>query len=254
MLSATLWVVSIIRRDSSIVDPCWGIGFVIVAWVTFWQSSASVDRSQLLLLLVSLWGLRLSGYLTWRNRGKGEDYRYVAIERLPRRSLLDRQFVEGVLAASRHLVVCLTARSIRDRSSGRQATEWVGFDGGGHLATRHDFRDGRRLSAGEFQVKTREFWQSHGSRTVAIHPTSQLLWRFLRLVGILFRRLVRRCGLDDRQPGLHEFLAATRIGSSLARADDCRSSSGLSGIYQANQRILSRSAAERKLIGTSFCS
>ncbi len=79
MLSAALWVVSVIRRDSSIVDPCWGIGFVIVAWVTCWQASATVDRSQLLLVLVSLWGLRLSGYLTWRNHGKGEDYRYVAM-------------------------------------------------------------------------------------------------------------------------------------------------------------------------------
>jgi steroid 5-alpha reductase family enzyme len=33
----------------------------------------------LVVALVSLWGLRLSGYLTWRNLGKGEDYRYRAM-------------------------------------------------------------------------------------------------------------------------------------------------------------------------------
>ena len=29
--------------------------------------------------LVSIWGLRLGGYLTWRNHGKPEDHRYQAI-------------------------------------------------------------------------------------------------------------------------------------------------------------------------------
>jgi steroid 5-alpha reductase family enzyme len=28
------------------------------------------------MIMVTVWGLRLSGYLTWRNAGKGEDFRY----------------------------------------------------------------------------------------------------------------------------------------------------------------------------------
>lgn len=77
VLSAILWAISVFRRDSSIVDPCWGLGFVIVAWATFALADMAVARSQLMLAMVSIWGLRLSGYLAWRNRGKGEDFRYV---------------------------------------------------------------------------------------------------------------------------------------------------------------------------------
>ena len=37
---------------------------------------APTDRSLLMLVLVTIWGLRLTGYLAWRNIGKGEDRRY----------------------------------------------------------------------------------------------------------------------------------------------------------------------------------
>jgi hypothetical protein len=29
---STLWLLSLVRRDASIVDPFWGTGFVAVAW------------------------------------------------------------------------------------------------------------------------------------------------------------------------------------------------------------------------------
>jgi steroid 5-alpha reductase family enzyme len=34
-------------------------------------------RQWLVLGLVAAWGLRLTGYILWRNHGKGEDFRYV---------------------------------------------------------------------------------------------------------------------------------------------------------------------------------
>ncbi|QEG24956.1 DUF1295 domain-containing protein [Mariniblastus fucicola] len=71
-----LWLVSIRVKDASIVDLCWGLGFVIVAWATAFQTGASDLRAIMLLALTTLWGLRLSGYLLWRNYGKGEDKRY----------------------------------------------------------------------------------------------------------------------------------------------------------------------------------
>jgi len=37
------------------------------------------SRNMLVSLLTSAWGLRLAGYLDWRNLGKGEDYRYRAM-------------------------------------------------------------------------------------------------------------------------------------------------------------------------------
>ena len=73
-----LWLLSLARRDASIVDPFWGTGFVVVTWLSL--ASTGLDkadaRSWLLTILVTIWGARLSLYLLWRNRGHGEDKRY----------------------------------------------------------------------------------------------------------------------------------------------------------------------------------
>jgi steroid 5-alpha reductase family enzyme len=76
-----LWVVSLIRRDASIVDPFWGAGFVLVAWLAWRMNDAESWRAWLLLALVTVWGLRLSLFLWWRNAGHGEDRRYAAMRR-----------------------------------------------------------------------------------------------------------------------------------------------------------------------------
>jgi len=72
-----LWLVSLLLRDSSIVDAFWGVGFVAIALsVAAASPSALAPRAWLLGVLVLVWGLRLSHYIFWRNKGKGEDYRY----------------------------------------------------------------------------------------------------------------------------------------------------------------------------------
>jgi steroid 5-alpha reductase family enzyme len=73
-----LWFVSLRLMDSSIVDLFWGAGFVVIAWTSLGAASTS-DRSLLISGLTTLWGLRLAIYLTWRNHGRGEDPRYVAM-------------------------------------------------------------------------------------------------------------------------------------------------------------------------------
>ena len=71
-----VWVGSLARRDASIVDVFWGLGFVVVAWIYFLAAEERTPRGALVLGLVTLWGLRLSLYILWRNWGHGEDYRY----------------------------------------------------------------------------------------------------------------------------------------------------------------------------------
>ena len=73
-----LWLLSLKLRDSSIVDIFWGLGFVLVAWVTALTGGAG-PRGWPVVGLVTLWGLRLAGYLYWRNHARGEDPRYVAM-------------------------------------------------------------------------------------------------------------------------------------------------------------------------------
>jgi steroid 5-alpha reductase family enzyme len=72
------WFVSILRQNVTIVDSLWGLGFVVIAAITFWMGDGYGGRSLLILILTALWGLRLCIYLTWRNWGQPEDHRYGA--------------------------------------------------------------------------------------------------------------------------------------------------------------------------------
>ena len=75
------WLVSLVLRDASVIDPVWPLGFVAVAITAFVDGSGDEGRRLLILVLVAIWGLRLSGYLLWRNAGTGEDFRYAAMRR-----------------------------------------------------------------------------------------------------------------------------------------------------------------------------
>lgn len=75
------WVVSLVLRNASIVDITWGLGFVLVAWVSALRADAASGAASVLVAMVTVWGLRLGVYLFWRNHGNGEDYRYVAMRR-----------------------------------------------------------------------------------------------------------------------------------------------------------------------------
>jgi steroid 5-alpha reductase family enzyme len=75
------WVISLIRSDASLVDIVWGLGFAVVAATACVVGDGFRDRRLILLWLVAVWGLRLSGYLAWRNLGHGEDYRYQAMRK-----------------------------------------------------------------------------------------------------------------------------------------------------------------------------
>ncbi|RMG82673.1 MAG: DUF1295 domain-containing protein [Bacteroidetes bacterium] len=63
-----------IKKDNSIVDIAWGLGFVVVAWLVHREFAHPAQVA--LTGMVTLWGLRLAGYLWFRNRKTGEDWRY----------------------------------------------------------------------------------------------------------------------------------------------------------------------------------
>jgi len=76
-LMSLLWVISLYLKNSSIVDIFWGTGFIITSWIAFVRTIETVGpRDWLIVFLVTIWGLRLSLYVLWRNAGKGEDFRY----------------------------------------------------------------------------------------------------------------------------------------------------------------------------------
>lgn len=75
----SMWfLVSLIKKRNDVADVAWGLGFVLMAWVSFFLSTPSGARGILVGTLVSIWGIRLAWHIHSRNKGKGEDYRYLA--------------------------------------------------------------------------------------------------------------------------------------------------------------------------------
>jgi steroid 5-alpha reductase family enzyme len=76
ILMTSLWLISVIIRNVSIVDLFWGFGFVVTSVFYFINTNGTGIRKIILVTMVGIWGLRLSIYLAMRNLGKGEDFRY----------------------------------------------------------------------------------------------------------------------------------------------------------------------------------
>lgn len=75
-----LWLLSIARRDVSIIDAVFTlIELSIVGVAGVAMGSAPTVRKALIFGLLSLWSLRLTGYLGWRKWGEGEDPRYTKL-------------------------------------------------------------------------------------------------------------------------------------------------------------------------------
>ena len=73
------WLASLPLRNVSIVDSMWSLKFLIAAGVYAWVSAPIGPRGTLVIALVAIWAVRLAGYITWRNHGHGEDFRYQKI-------------------------------------------------------------------------------------------------------------------------------------------------------------------------------
>jgi steroid 5-alpha reductase family enzyme len=73
------WLVSVAKRDVSIVDSLWSLMFLGLMLMYLYCVPAQGARAQLVLVLVTIWALRLALYIAWRNFGKGEDRRYQEI-------------------------------------------------------------------------------------------------------------------------------------------------------------------------------
>ena len=73
-----MFIVGLKARDNSLVDIAYGPAFVFACWGTWFFSGELILHFRILLLLVllTLWGLRLGLHIGLRHRGQGEDFRY----------------------------------------------------------------------------------------------------------------------------------------------------------------------------------
>ncbi len=70
------FVYSQIKKDISVVDIAWGLGFFLVWCISTIQSGQWGTKTLISGLLIFIWALRLSLYIYLRNKKVGEDYRY----------------------------------------------------------------------------------------------------------------------------------------------------------------------------------
>jgi steroid 5-alpha reductase family enzyme len=71
-----LFFIALAGKDNSIADIGWGLGFVLVALLSFFLEPRYTSRHLLVVGLVIIWGIRLAGHIGFRNRKRGEDFRY----------------------------------------------------------------------------------------------------------------------------------------------------------------------------------
>ncbi len=92
----TVWfVIALVKKDNSVADIAWGLGFVLVAAVTLLgRGAAGAARPLVATALVAVWGGRLSLHILRRNRKKGEDPRYADWRRAWGRAFVWRSFLQ----------------------------------------------------------------------------------------------------------------------------------------------------------------
>lgn len=71
-----VFVLAWIKKDNSIVDIAWGIGFMMVSVLTYALQPVVTARHILITVLIILWGTRLAAHIAIRKKGKAEDFRY----------------------------------------------------------------------------------------------------------------------------------------------------------------------------------
>ncbi len=79
LLAVGTWLISLAKRDVSIVDSVWSALIFLGAAVYACALPQPGPRTTLVLVLAALWAIRLAGYIAWRNWGEPEDRRYVEI-------------------------------------------------------------------------------------------------------------------------------------------------------------------------------
>jgi len=74
----SMFVLSILLKDNSIIDIFWGIGFILITVLCLVINGEYTLKKGITTLIVLLWGLRLAIHIYLRNKGKTEDFRYQA--------------------------------------------------------------------------------------------------------------------------------------------------------------------------------
>jgi len=210
------WALSVAKRNVAIVDSIWSLMFIAQAGIYVFGAPAPTARGLLVVALVAIWGLRLSLHITVRSRGHGEDRRYQAIR---------ERNEPGFAFKSLYLVFALQA-----------VLAWIislPLIGAARSDSPLGLLDGVGIA----------LWLvGDGSRAVAVDAASQLLRRFLRVVGAVPHRAVGGRVVERGRSAADVGAADARVGRDAAGEGHRRASPAVRRVYPAHQRVLSGAA------------
>lgn len=92
-----LFVLAIYKKNNSIADVGWPIGFALITLYTLFTLSTFIQRQLLVSAMIIVWGTRLAVHLYLRNKGKGQDIRYKQWQTLWGNFFLIRSYVQVFL-------------------------------------------------------------------------------------------------------------------------------------------------------------
>ena len=79
LLAGLTWLLSVAKRDVSVVDGVWSLLILGSAMVGSWLLNGAAGATHPAMLLLAAWALRLAIHITWRGWGEPEDHRYQII-------------------------------------------------------------------------------------------------------------------------------------------------------------------------------
>ena len=100
-----LFLIALVRKDNSLADIGWGLGFILVAGLSFARQPVHGPRALLAGGLVLAWGLRLALHIFVRNRNRPEDFRYAKWRRDWGRWFVLRSYLQVFLLQGCFLLV-----------------------------------------------------------------------------------------------------------------------------------------------------
>jgi hypothetical protein len=177
-----VWLISLLKRDASIMDIAYGFLLLCAPWWLFWHLGGQAQPSSVLLLaLCSLGFGRYGLYILWRNLPHGEDPRYARWrQRSGARfwwwSYFQVFLLQGVVVWlwSVPLVIAL-----HHPGHSRPGMPWPRWSGWWALCLRPVATGSSPASSASAAIARR-----CSDRFVEPHPPPQLLWPDLHVVGL----------------------------------------------------------------------
>jgi steroid 5-alpha reductase family enzyme len=123
--SLAWWLVSLRFKRMDVADVAWGLGFVLIALITWLHLETFDLRATVVTAMVTVWGIRLAWHIGRRNLRKTEDPRYAAWRADWGTTVLWRSFLQVfVLQTVLLVIVAMPILAV----NGHPAGGWGFFD------------------------------------------------------------------------------------------------------------------------------